>query len=200
MLIQQPIYLASASPRRHELLKQIDITHEVLIVPAPAGEDEPIHANESAIDYVQRTAHEKLEHAKQWHAQQPQLYPWPILCADTTVELQGQILAKPKNLQEAKAFLQLLSGQEHHVHTAVCLSVGENHYKALSTSTIRFKPLSPAEIDIYCQSQEPLGKAGAYGIQGMAAAFVTHLTGSYSGVMGLDLHQTYQLLLNAGLK
>lgn len=201
MLMQQSIYLASASPRRHELLNQLHINHEVLRVPAPVGEDEPILPSETAIAYVQRTALDKLRHALHWRQSQPHLHrDWPILCADTTVELRGEILGKPTDLAHAAQLLHALSGTTHHVHTASCLSYQGQKYSALSSSLIRFKTLSPKEIERYCHSQEPLGKAGAYGIQGLAAAFIEHIEGSYSGVMGLDLYQTHQLLLDAGLE
>lgn len=201
MRLSSTIYLASASPRRHELLQQIQIPHEVLLVPAPTGEDEPILANESAIQYVQRTALDKLEQAINWRASQPQLHQQQaILCADTTVELQGKILGKPADLKQAAQMLMALSNQSHQVHTAACLAYEDNIYATLSSSQICFKALTPLEIEQYCQSKEPLGKAGSYGIQGLAAAFIAHLEGSYSGVMGLDLYQTHELLIQAGLK
>ncbi len=195
------IYLASASPRRHELLQQIQIPHEVLLVPAPAGEDEPILPSESAIQYVQRTALDKLKQATAWRNTQPQLHQdWPLLCADTTVELNGDIIGKPLDLADAALILQRLSGQSHQVHSACCLSYQGQIYQALSSSTIWFKALSATEINAYCQSGEPLGKAGAYGVQGAAAKFITHLDGNYSSVMGLDVYQTHQLLIQAGLE
>ena len=196
-----PLYLASASPRRHELLLQIGIAHTVLHVPAQGNEDEPILANETARHYVQRTALEKLQHALQWRTTRPDLnQDWPVLCADTTVELDGHILGKPADLNDAAAILQRLSGRTHQVHSACCLGYKGQIYQALSTSTIQFKALNTAEIEHYCASNEPLGKAGAYGIQGRAAVFIQHLEGSYSSVMGLDLYQTHQLLHQAGLQ
>lgn len=195
------LYLASASPRRHELLQQIDIAHEVLHVPAPAGEDEPILPTENAVQYVQRTALDKLQRAALWRQTQSQLQQnWPILCADTTVELHGRIIGKPTHLDEAAEILADLSGQEHQVHSACCLMYQNKVYHALSSSSVWFKKLSPAEIAMYCQTGEPLGKAGAYGIQGLAAKFIKRLEGSYSGVMGLDVYQTHQLLVQAGLE
>lgn len=200
-MFKHPIYLASASPRRHELLNQIALDHKVLLVPAPAGEDEPILANESAVDYVQRTALTKLRQALAWRKNQAQLQQdWAILCADTTVELDGEILGKPKDMSHAKQILQQLSGRTHQVHTACALAYNNQLFQALSTSQIQFKALSAIEISQYCQSLEPQGKAGAYGIQGRAAAFIQHLQGSYSSVMGLDLYQTHQLCLQAGLE
>lgn len=194
------MYLASASPRRHELLKQIGIAHEVLYVPAPEGEDEPVLTHESALAYVQRTAQTKLEQALLWRANQSELHQdWPILCADTTVELHGKILGKPNDLKHAAQLLRALSGAMHQVHTAACLAYKGQIYQNLSSNKIWFRELSAMDIAAYCESQEPLGKAGAYGIQGRAAIFVKHLEGSYSSVMGLDVYQTHQLCLKAGL-
>lgn len=199
--MQSTLYLASASPRRHELLLQIGIKHEVLHVPAPEGEDEPVLAHESALTYVQRTALNKLEHALQWRKTQARLdQNWPILCADTTVELDGKILAKPTDLAHAAQMLSQLSDNKHQVHTASCLAYRGHIYQAISTSQIWFKALSLTEIDAYCATLEPLGKAGSYGIQGQAAIFIKQLEGSYSSVMGLDLYQTHQLCLEANLK
>lgn len=195
------LYLASASPRRHELLQQIQVPHEVLIVPAPAGEDEPILPTESAVQYVQRTALEKLQQAVAWRQTQRHLQQdWSVLCADTTVELEGRIIGKPADLDEAAHILGALSGRQHRVHSACCLMHQNRIYQALSTSSIWFKELSSADITTYCQSGEPLGKAGAYGIQGAAAKFIQRLEGSYSSVMGLDLYQAHQLLRQAGLE
>lgn len=200
MTSTQPLYLASGSPRRHELLQQIALAHEVLYVPAPEGEDEPILPHESALNYVQRTAHTKLEQALLWRASQPDLQQdWPILCADTTVELDGEILGKPDDLTHAAQLLRALSGTMHHVHTAACLAYEGQIYESISSSKIWFRELSAAEITTYCDSEEPLGKAGAYGIQGRAAIFIKRLEGNYSSVMGLDVYQTHQLCIEAGL-
>ena len=199
--VNHALYLASASPRRHELLNQVGIRHEVILPPSPEGEDEPIYANETAIDYVQRTALDKLKHAVAWRASQPNRHQdWPILCADTTVELNGEILGKPIDLEHAAQLLACLSDNVHQVHTAACLYYQGQYFQTLSSSRIYFKPLTDAEIKQYCASHEPLGKAGAYGIQGQAAIFIKHLEGSYSGVMGLDLFQTHQLLQSAKLR
>ena len=187
------IYLASASPRRHELLTQMGIDHEVLDVPSPPGEDEPRLAQEAPIDYVKRTAREKAERAMAWvHSQG--LPSRPILCADTTVALDGDVLGKPADLADAASMLKRLSDRAHQVYSAVVLAHAQGVQEALSCTEVSFKSLSDEEIAWYCASQEPLGKAGAYGIQGKAGLFVTHLSGSYSGVVGLPLHETYQLL------
>lgn len=194
------LYLASASPRRHELLNQIGLQHQVLYVPAPKGEDEPALTHESALAYVHRTARNKLEQALLWRAEQTELrQEWPVLCADTTIELHNKIIGKPNNLAHAAQILSALSDTMHEVHTSICLAYEGQTYEAISSSQIWFRALSAADIEAYCQSQEPLGKAGAYGIQGKAAVFIKHLEGSYSSVMGLDLYQTHQLCIQAGL-
>ncbi|WP_353174583.1 Maf family protein [Paracandidimonas soli] len=188
-----PIYLASASPRRHELLTQMGIPHEVLRIPSPPGEDEPRLAGETPVDYVRRTAREKAERAVAWVRSQG-LKDLPILCADTTVALDGDVLGKPADLADAAAMLRRLSGRAHHVYSALVLADAQGMREALSSTEVSFKTLSEEEIAWYCASREPLGKAGAYGIQGKAALFVAHLSGSHSGVVGLPLYETYQLL------
>lgn len=192
------IYLASASPRRHELLQQIGIAHQVLVVPSPPGEDEPAISGETAEQYVCRTAKDKAVRATDWIAEK-KLKAWPILSADTTVILDGYIQGKPANEADARKMLMRLSGRSHQVHTAVVLSHRRQYYEALSITEVRFKPLAEKEIASYCAGGEPFGKAGAYAIQGGAAVFIEHIVGSFSGVMGLPLFETHQLLLQAGL-
>jgi septum formation protein len=187
------IYLASASPRRRQLLEQIGIAHEVLRVPAPAGEDEPVLENETPADYVRRTAREKALRARDW-IRRESLPPRPVLAADTTVILDGDILGKPADAGHAQDMLRRLSGSIHEVRTAIVLDWHDRLQEDVSVTQVRFRPLSEAEIDAYCASGEPLGKAGAYGIQGMAAIFVAHISGSYTGVMGLPLFETHRLL------
>lgn len=198
-MLSLPLLLASASPRRHELLKQIGINHTVVHVPAPPGEDEPQEEGETAISYVTRTAAEKAVQAQHYLLTQQIDTEYALLCADTTVELNSAILSKPSDLNDASRMLRLLSDQTHHVHTAVVLIAKGHRYSALSSSQVTMKALSNVEIARYCESGEPLGKAGAYGIQGQAAAFIRHLEGSYSGVMGLPLHETYDLFVQSGL-
>lgn len=211
------IYLASASPRRHELLNQAGISHEVLLVPAPPGEDEPRLPQESPHDYVLRTAHEKAQRALYWlgkgvktaEASWPRsssaLPLRPILTADTTVILGDDILGKPADAADAANMLRRLSGTRHEVHTAVVLAIPRQFsddcpiYEDISRTQVQFKTLTDAEISAYCASGEPMGKAGAYGIQGRAATFVTHLSGSYSSVVGLPLYETAQLLKQSGV-
>lgn len=192
------LYLASASPRRRELLTQIGLAHDVLRVPAPPGEDEPQHPGESAADYVQRTARDKAERGRDWLRAQA-LPVLPLLAADTTVILDGQVLGKPADRDDAIRILQALSGQTHQVHTAVALWTGDRLLEAVSITQVQMRPLQPDEIARYCDSGEPYGKAGAYGIQGLAGTFIARIDGSYTGVMGLPLFETANLLRAAGI-
>lgn len=197
------IYLASQSPRRRQLLEQIGVRHELLL-PNTAGdlaEDaeaiEAVLPGEAPRDYVQRVTGLKLDAAAARLARRG-LPPAPVLCSDTTVALGSQILGKPEDAQDAARILGLLAGQEHEVLTAVALQSGHRRFSALSVSTVRFAPMSPAQIDAYVATGEPMGKAGAYGIQGVAAVHVAHLAGSYTGIMGLPLFETAGLLRQAG--
>ncbi len=196
-----PIYLASASPRRHDLLNSIQIVHEVLNVPSPPGEDEPRLEQEAVMDYVRRTARDKLLRALQWRSENSHLdQERAILSADTTVSIGETIFGKPADQDDAARILRELSGQNHKVMTALSLGVGGVEFESISITEVRFKTLSEQEIQEYCASKEPMGKAGAYGIQGLGGAFVQHLSGSYTGVMGLPVHETYRLLELANLK
>ncbi|WP_088139478.1 Maf family protein [Achromobacter xylosoxidans] len=192
------LYLASASPRRRELLAQIGLAHEVLLVPAPPGEDEPQHPGESAADYVQRTARDKALRGRDWMLGRdlPQL---PLLAADTTVILAGAVLGKPADRDDAMRILHALSGSAHEVHTAVAVWTGDRLLETVSITEVRMRELADAEIGRYCDSGEPYGKAGAYGIQGLAGTFISHIAGSYTGVMGLPLFETANLLRAAGI-
>lgn len=190
------IYLASASPRRHELLKQIGVEHEILRVPAPPGEDEPQLAGEAAADYVQRTALEKAQRAQQYLEQQ-ELLIRPILSADTAVILNGKVLGKPADPMDAARTLSQLSGKTHEVHTAVVLAHRQQFFKAVSITQVTMRTLTMKEIAMYVESGEADGKAGAYGIQGLAAIFIEKIEGSYSGVMGLPIYETWNLLNNS---
>lgn len=187
------IYLASASPRRHELLKQIGVEHEILNVPSPPGEDEPQFAGESAAEYVQRTAIEKALRAEQYIIQQEFLVR-PILSADTCVILDGQVLGKPQDAMDATRILAKLAGKTHEVHTAVVLTYRGKMKQLVSITHVSMRPLSMREITRYIESGEAYGKAGAYGIQGLAAVFIEKIEGSYSGVMGLPVFETWSLL------
>lgn len=187
------IYLASASPRRHELLKQIGVEHEILNVPAPPGEDEPQFEGEFAADYVQRTALEKAQRAEQYIIQQ-EMFIRPILSADTCVILENEVLGKPRDAMEATRILAKLSGKTHEVHTAVALLHRGEISQQVSITRVTMRTLSLKEIARYVESGEVYGKAGAYGIQGLAAVFIENIEGSYSGVMGLPIFETWSLL------
>ena len=197
------IYLASQSPRRSQLLTQIGIHHELLLPNILGDQAEDAEAIEQALpgeaprDYVQRVTGLKLDAALARHARRG-LQPAPVLCSDTTVALGPQILGKPEDAVDAARILALLSGQEHEVLTAVALQSGAKRLTALSVSSVRFAPMTPAQIAAYVATGEPMGKAGAYGIQGAAAAHVAHMAGSYTGIMGLPLFETAQLLRQAG--
>ena len=193
------LYLASASPRRRELLTQIGLAHEVLRVPAPPGEDEPQHPGESAADYVRRTARDKALRGRDWMNSQA-LRPLPLLAADTTVILDGAVLGKPADRDDALRILRALSGAAHEVHTAVAVWTGDQLLEAVSITQVRMRELGHDEIGRYCDSGEPFGKAGAYGIQGLAGTFISHISGSYTGVMGLPLFETANLLRAAGIQ
>lgn len=181
------IFLASASPRRSALLHQVGIDHEV----RPVRVDETRHAHESAAAFVTRLAETKARTL--WDALSPSARR-PVLGADTTVALDGETFGKPDNVAAARVMLERLSGRTHEVHTAVALVCTGGIEVRLSTSAVRFRDLAEAELDWYCASGEPVGKAGGYAIQGRAAVFVRHLAGSYSGVMGLPLCETWDLL------
>jgi septum formation protein len=191
------IYLASRSPRRRELLTQIGVRFHLLLFRARPGEgidvnEEPL-AGELPAVYVERVARAKAE-AGWRRLMQRNLPQAPVLTADTTVALGGRILGKPASREDAAAMLAALSDGQHEVLTAIALKYGDWMESALSRSEVRFKKLTPAEIRQYAASGECNDKAGAYAIQGRAARFITELRGSYSGVMGLPLYETAQLL------
>ena len=187
------IYLASASERRQELLKQIAMAFVTL---APAIDETP-QAGEAPLAYVQRMAHEKAA-AGARERDRRGLANAPVLGADTIVVHEGVILHKPDDGPAARAALRRLSGAEHTVYTALCL-LGQGHREAVARSDVTFKTLRESEIEAYCATAEPIGKAGGYAIQGRAALFVTRLVGSYSGVVGLPLYECGQLLAAEGL-
>ena len=187
------IYLASRSPRRQELLAQIGVKFEVV----DADVDESVTEGESPRAYVERLARAKAEAG--WRQVERTNRPHaPVLGADTTVAVDGRILGKPANNREAAAMLASLSGRLHEVLTAVALKVGPRLESAVSVSEVRFKELSAKEIARYVATGECEDKAGAYGIQGQAARFVAELRGSFSGVVGLPLYETAQLLEQIG--
>jgi septum formation protein len=197
------IYLASQSPRRRQLLEQLGVAHALLLpnadgdAPEDAESIEAVLPGEPPKSYVERVTDLKLDAAVARLARR-NLAPAPILCSDTTVALGRHIYGKPEDAQDAARMLAELAGREHRVLTAVALQVGAKRLSALSVSRVRFAPMTAAQIDAYVATGEPMGKAGAYGIQGRAAAHVEQLSGSYSGIMGLPMFETAQLLRAAG--
>ena len=191
------IYLASRSPRRRDLLKQIGLPYELLLLRedlrrGPDIDETPL-PDESPGVYVLRMAQEKAAMAVRQIAYR-RLPQKPVLAADTTVVFDGQIVGKPEDAEHAARILRALSGREHQVLTAVALALRDQVETQISVSSVWFREISDADIRRYCSSGEPLDKAGAYGIQGRAGAFVTRITGSYSGIMGLPLAETVELL------
>jgi septum formation protein len=191
------IYLASRSPRRRDLLKQIGVPFELLLLREDLRRgvdvDETPMADESAGVYVLRIARLKAEMAVRQIAYR-NLPQKPVLAADTTVVFDGEIIGKPDDAEHAARMLRTLSGREHQVLTAVAVALREQTETQISVSSVWFRELSDADVRRYCASGEPLDKAGAYAIQGRAGAFVTRITGSYSGIMGLPLAETVELL------
>ncbi|MEZ5650307.1 MAG: Maf family protein [Burkholderiaceae bacterium] len=189
------IWLASQSPRRRELLTQIGVDYELLL---PDDRDaaealEAVRANEPPDRYVVRVALAKLELAERTrHARE--LPMWPILCADTTVAIGSRVLGKPADADEARAMLASLSGRTHRVLSAVAVQRGGRIRHRIQVSRVTMKRLREHEIDAYVASGESFDKAGGYGIQGRAARFIRRIEGSHSGIMGLPLYETAQLL------
>ncbi len=188
------IYLASASPRRREILVSLGFQPVLLT----AETDETALPGEAVADYVARMARQKNAAARQLAAQRGLALAQPLLSADTVVALDNAILGKPRDAAHARELLESLSGREHQVWTAVCMSLDGQTLEAAQRSDVRFKELSAQEIAAYIASGEPLDKAGAYGIQGIGGVFVAHLSGSFSGVMGLPVFETVQLLRQLG--
>ena len=193
------IYLASQSPRRRQLLAQLGVPCELLLPDASEDAEalEQVRAGESPRHYVLRVTELKLDAALRRLAARG-LPPAPVLCADTTVALGRDILGKPETAAHARAMLAQLSGQAHRVLTAVSVGTPKRRAQALSQSTVRFDAWTPAQIRRYVASGEPMGKAGAYAIQGRASAYIADMRGSYSGIMGLPLFETAHLLRQFG--
>ena len=191
------VYLASQSPRRRQLLEQIGVRYELLL--ATPDEDaeslELVLPGEAPRTYVKRVTQLKLEAAVK-RMQVRHLKPAPVLCADTTVALGRVILGKPENAQDAVRILKTLSGQTHRVLTAVAVASGRRRSLSVSVSKVTFASMKLSEIKAYVATGEPFGKAGAYGVQGMAAAYISEMKGSYTGIMGLPLFETAELLKN----
>ena len=199
---ENKIYLASKSPRRRELLHQVGIEFDLLLLrdAAPRGPDvsELVLPNELPYDYVSRVTQEKA--AMAWKVMQMRkLIPRPILAADTTVVIDQKILGKPANQQEAMQMLSQLAGRTHLVLTSLAVQHAEGLVSVTHTSEVSFAALTQAQIQSYCETTEPYDKAGGYGIQGMAARFISNINGSYSGIMGLPLFETCKVLRQSGI-
>ena len=201
------VYLASQSPRRRQLLEQMGVRHELLLPDADEDAEsiEAVLAGESPSAYVRRVTQLKLDAALA-RLQRRGWLPAPVVCSDTTVALGRAILGKPQDAADARRMLGLLSGQTHRVLTAVAISSAkassiegtELRVQTLSVSRVTFETLTPAQIDAYVESGEPMGKAGAYAVQGLAARHISRISGSYSGIMGLPVFETAQLLRALG--
>jgi septum formation protein len=200
-MIDPRIYLASRSPRRRELLTQIGVRFDLLLFRAAPREDEEVSEawlpGETPEDYVQRVARAKAMFGVGLIATRATVVR-PVLAADTTIDLDGEIIAKPTDEADAISILTRLSGRSHRVLTAIAMARGERVEHRLSISEVRFRALSAEEIRRYVQSGEPMDKAGAYGIQGHAAMFIEHIHGSHSGIVGLPLCETTLLLREFG--
>jgi septum formation protein len=200
--LDKKIYLASKSPRRRELLRQIGVEFELLMLrndPVRGADVSELELpGESPSAYVARVASEKAAFA--WNIVQCRRLPLrAVLAADTTVTIDGKILGKPASREEAVAMLERLSGRTHQVLTSVAVHHTNMAEQITQVSDVRFATLSAASIKAYCATPEPYDKAGGYGIQGLAALFVEHIDGSHSGIMGLPLFETARLLRQAGV-
>ena len=195
------VYLASQSPRRRQLLEQLGVRYELLLPNATEDAEalEVVLKNEAPAAYVKRVTNLKLDAAVA-RLKQQQLQPAPILCSDTTVALGRIIYGKPNDAKDAKRMLADLSGKSHRVLTAVAVQSGRKRFDALSTSKVTFDEMTQKQISAYVATGEPLGKAGAYAVQGRAALYITKIDGSYSGIMGLPIRETALLLQAAGIK
>lgn len=195
------IYLASQSPRRSQLLDQLGVRHELLLPHADEDAEtlEAVLPSEAPTAYVQRVTQLKLDAALN-RLKKRGLPPAPILCSDTTVALGRAILGKPESAADAVRMLSLLSGKTHRVLTAVAMGTPRKRIQDLCESRVTFAEMSASQIKAYVASGEPIGKAGAYAVQGRAAAYISHMSGTYSGIMGLPMFETAQLLSTFGFK
>ena len=195
------IYLASQSPRRSQLLDQLGVRH-ALLLPDADEDTESLEVqlrSEAPKTYVQRVTALKLQAAQQRLVRR-NLLPAPILCADTTVALGRSIFGKPEDAEDAKRMLRALSNRPHRVMTAIAVGWGDQYAVACSESWVTFAEWSESDIDAYVASGEPMGKAGSYAVQGRAAAYIAHISGSYSGIMGLPLFETAQAIRSLGFR
>ena len=193
------IYLASQSPRRRQLLEQLGVQHELLLPDAEEDAEalEIVLPNEAPGAYVRRVTQLKLDAALQ-RLERRGLPPAPVLCSDTTVAMGRTIYGKPMDPADATRILFELSGKTHRVLTAIALGTALQREQAVCESRVTFAAMSAQQIQTYVASEEPMGKAGAYAVQGRAAAFISHMAGSYSGIMGLPMFETAQLLRSFG--
>ncbi len=200
-MIDPRIYLASRSPRRRELLAQVGVRFDLLLFRLPPRDDAEVSEDwqpgEAPEAYVQRVARAKAEFGADLITRRA-IVARPVLAADTTLDLDGEIIGKPRDEADAIAILTRLSGRSHRVLTAIAMAQGERVEQRLSVSTVRFRPVGADEIKRYVQSGEPMDKAGAYGIQGRAALFIEEIHGSHSGIVGLPLCETALLLRDFG--
>jgi septum formation protein len=195
------VYLASQSPRRQQLLEQMGVAYQLLLPDESEDAEalEVVLSSESPKAYVQRVTFLKLAAALQ-RMKLRGLPLAPVLCADTTVALGRTIYGKPDNIGHAQRMLSDLSGQSHRVLTSVAVGTVRKQAQALSISNVRFAPMTSQQIKRYVASGEPMGKAGAYAVQGRASVHIEHISGSYSGIMGLPMYETAQLLRDFGFK
>ena len=199
--VSEFVYLASQSPRRRQLLEQLGVRYELLLPDAQEDSEalEAVRPGEAPAAYVRRVTGLKLDAALA-RMQRRSLPPAPVLCSDTTVALGRTIYGKPVDPPDAARMLRELSGHTHRVLTAVAVQAGRRRVQALSDSRVRFEAMTPAQVRAYVATGEPMGKAGAYAVQGRAAAHITRIAGSYTGIMGLPLHETAQLLRSVGVR
>lgn len=195
------IYLASQSPRRSQLLDQLGVRHELLLPGAEEDAEalEAVLRNEAPATYVKRVTQLKLD-AALTRLKVRGLPAAPVLCSDTTVAIGRTIFGKPADAADASRMVGELSGKTHRVLTAVALGTARKRLQTVSESRVTFAELNSRQIAAYVASAEPMGKAGAYAIQGRAAAFILHMSGSYSGIMGLPMYETAKLLRSFGFK
>jgi septum formation protein len=199
--VSEFIYLASQSPRRSQLLALLGVRHELLLPDADEDAEalEAVLPNEAPAAYVKRVTQLKLDAALQ-RLKRRGLPAAPVLCSDTTVALGRKIFGKPTDAADATRMLKELSNTTHRVLTAVALGTARKREQVLCESRVTFSAMSSHQIQAYVASGEPLGKAGAYAVQGRAAALISHMSGSYSGIMGLPMFETAQLLQSFGFK
>ena len=195
------VYLASQSPRRKQLLEQLGVRYELLLPDDSEDAEalEVVHKNELPAAYVKRVTLAKLDAAVA-RLKRRHLVPAPVLCSDTTVALGRMIYGKPVDAEDAKRMLSELAGHTHRVLTAVAVQAGRRRLETLSSSKVTFEAMTRQQISAYVATGEPLGKAGAYAVQGRAALHITRIDGSYSGVMGLPIRETALLLQAAKFK